>query len=762
MGNGYIATTSNQKVYTTSDLITWVLRDSSAPVGGSGQWRVTNGGSRWLLSGSYFNGVTFVPWLGYSDDGGASWQDTGFTPAGTLTVAWGVDTWVAAGGEVIYASADGLTWDILDTTSLSDNGYVDQIKYEGAFVLVGGDDNGAITMLSVDGRVWNPTTAPTGWDEAAQVVLFGGTCFIYGYRDGFSIAVFGHSDDLVTWVEDGTFDDGLVTTDGTTLVRVGYDSGVTTIATSTDGSTWTPGTIGDIDNPLSIQYADGLWFGSTNHSGAPGVFKSTDASTWTTYNATLPGALPGVITDLQRGVIPYSLTADATLRKSPSSSFTANAIIETTVVQYVAVGDYFNGTYQQAQMITSAPNSYLAWTTAYIDVNPEENFFYDVAYGNNTWVAVGAERRIYFSTDGIVWSYTGNVFPSGHYADHVIFANNLFVTSGFYGIYTSPDGITWTQRFARTIDAENIRAIAYDGTTYAALGYATIGGAGTTKTLRLTSTDGVTWTKGTDFISALRGVDLLTYGNGTWLLIGSTAFVAQRLVYTASSPTGTWTAQSTGASSLFFSSAAYGDGKFVLGASNGTIWVSTNGSSWTVPSTFVDPAHQTRVFGLLYTDTAAWLAITSERIYWTTGSVQAAWTLAHTASPDGDLQAITSGQLNLSVKTFTADAIIRKTQSNPFGEIFVANAEIAKAVFRANAVLKKTKSGSATANAVFSYIRPGEDDVTDQSARNRHDRSDAHFGLMLATSVIHNDATLLETKVRDLWNRIMEYEENSH
>jgi uncharacterized cupin superfamily protein len=96
--------------------------------------------------------------------------------------------------------------------------------------------------------------------------------------------------------------------------------------------------------------------------------------------------------------------------------------------------------------ITSAPNTAL----------------YDVAYGNNTFVAVGAAGVIYTSpgTDGTTWTARTKAGSSGNNFHFVRFAGGYFIAGQQTGpIQSSTDGITWTQNassgYVTLIDADN-------------------------------------------------------------------------------------------------------------------------------------------------------------------------------------------------------------------------------------------------------------------------------------------------------------------
>ena len=126
-----------------------------------------------------------------------------------------------------------------------------------------------------------------------------------------------------------------------------------------------------------------------------------------------------------------------------------------------------------------------------------------ITFGKGLFIAVGS--GIYTSSDGMNWTERS----SDNTLMDISYNNDIFVAVGFDGaILTSPDGIAWTYRNP-DITYLSLDAIAYGNGTFVA-----VGGNGTI----LTSPDGTTWTardSGTD--SYFTG---LTYGNGAYVVVG--------------------------------------------------------------------------------------------------------------------------------------------------------------------------------------------------------------------------------------------------
>ena len=123
-----------------------------------------------------------------------------------------------------------------------------------------------------------------------------------------------------------------------------------------------------------------------------------------------------------------------------------------------------------------------------IATTPSSNNLKDIAGdGNGFWVAVGnnAEGTMYSTDNAETWQWSASGISSQLLS--VLHDGSQFVACGstfFDPIYTSPDGLVWTDH-AFPINNASLEAIAFDGTTYIV-----VGSAG----LTASSTDLSTWT----------------------------------------------------------------------------------------------------------------------------------------------------------------------------------------------------------------------------------------------------------------------------
>jgi len=219
---------------------------------------------------------------------------------------------------------------------------------------------------------------------------------------------------------------------------------------------------------------------------------------------------------------------------------------------FVAAGDYpyVTGGNKEGALQTSANG--VNWTLTH--QSGYCNAYYDVAFLNNTFVAVGDLGHVSQSADGSNWGSvdsrgawtdtfngvayghgvyvvvapygriltspvnpgitTGYLTPTSQNLQGIVFGNGQFVVVGNSGtILTSPDGTNWTAQVSGTANALN-------AVIYAAGFYVVVGANGTV----LSSPDGVTWTaRNPGTSNTLRGV---TYGLGHFVAVGVAGTIA--------------------------------------------------------------------------------------------------------------------------------------------------------------------------------------------------------------------------------------------
>ena len=342
-----------------------------------------------------------------------------------------------------------------------------------------------------------------------------------------------------------------------TFVAVGCDDGElgyvprSIVLTSTDGATWTQRTspVATWGSLYGVTYGNGTFVavgGFDNTSTSPFILTSPDGITWTERASPITGV---------------------------------GAFLSVT---------YGNGLFVIAgtSCIVSSPDG-ITWTTRYgLSPSTPDKYFYGVAYGKGSFVAVGFDFGndnliILSSPDGATW--TKRTSPSGGSLSGITFGNDTFVAVGGAGgalVLTSPDGITWTAQTSP--HPLRLNGITYGNGIFMAVG-------GTQSPSILTSSDGATWTVGTPPAKP-RGVSYewlngVAYGNGVYVAVGGGN---QYTCVSFMSPDGiTWSRNESKYPGSPLSGVAYGSGTFVaLGGS--LVLTSSDGTAWnqtTIPIT---------------------------------------------------------------------------------------------------------------------------------------------------------------------------------
>lgn len=230
-----------------------------------------------------------------------------------------------------------------------------------------------------------------------------------------------------------------------------------------------------------------------------------------------------------------------------------------------------------------------------------------VAYGNGIFVVGGASGYVTTSIDeGTTWSPPKQLITTGSWSN-IIYANGSFMMLSFHDgkLATSTDGIIWT--IIDTYSLSYWRSLAYGNGIYVAVGpkngIMMTSSDGKTWTKRTvdsltwqniaygngifiaiadsyftTSTDGITWTKAKKISNAERGYDIITFGNGKFVVAEG------YLGHTQTTTDGkTWTTPNASAGIRNWEGIAASDGKFILVGDSGYVTTSVDGITWETP-----------------------------------------------------------------------------------------------------------------------------------------------------------------------------------
>lgn len=510
---------------------------------------------------------------------GIFWEYGGLLPSTTAwsDVAYGNGIFVAvAGYQPIWSytnapycatTTDGKTWTLRSMPSSSS---WSQVAYGGGkFVAVA--HSGTIAY-STDGITWT-----TG---SGSPVTSGYNWFSVAYGSGKFVAVAGnywaYSSDGINWTgitpPMGGSNWKFVAYNGTVFAIVG--SWMSYTAYSTDGVNWSTG--GALTGYQSYDYstyglsaANGKFF--IKPSSVATVTSSDDGNNWTWYSTPSNVWITDVLYNGSNYIgLAYPTSAAISPNGAAWTKIGTGADYNNSPIYYV------NGRYislEQSSYYVRHSTDGLSWTSNYI---PATGSWWSIAYGNGLYVlmfggAPGANTGVqayYTSPDLTTW--TGRNLPSALRTKQVKFINNKFwVGSGYpgyqEGLYSSADGITWTNSLNAYICAVEYgkgKFVSLPGWDGYNVGY--------------TSTDGVSWASFTTPWNL--GCGSIAYGNG--IFVGACHVYGtggSSLIWSTDGVLWNKTAVTHG--SLTHAHVKFYQGKFIASI-QGTIYYSYDGKTW--------------------------------------------------------------------------------------------------------------------------------------------------------------------------------------
>ncbi len=553
-------------VMTSSDGINWA---TSTAAGDNDSWRsvtyanglfvaVGDSGDRVMTSS---NGINWT--VQSAADNNDNWQSV--TYGNGLFVAVG-----NSGSDRVMVSTDGITW--ATSTAAGNNDSWQSVTYSnGLFVAVGtGLDR---VMTSPDGVTWTVRTA-VGNNDSWQSVTYGNGQFVAVSSSGDRVMyaegtpAFNETTPLTLFVDESA------TTSATTLT---YLNGETDIL---DIDLWSDtvrlqhsSTTGEIDLGTAAFY---------DFDDDGDVLFDVDGATTSIGSTATSAAL------LVASSTIFAPTANLTL----NGDFTQNGSIDFSETTLIVGGSLpqlsgnFSGSNTLGDVVID-PTGTDGWVTQSAAGNNEE--WYGVAYGTNTFVAVGigglsSNDEIMYSMDGISWATTTTDSPFGLYLGlDIIYAGGQFVSVGipYVGltpsVAVSPDGINWTSGSAAG-DNDNWFGVTYGNGTYVAVGTPSSFNVAADDVV-MYSTNGLSWATTTAAGNNDYWSDA-AYGNDTFVAVGNGEFGDAVMT----SPDGiTWTAQATDGDTDNWQGVTYGNGTFVAvgGGSDDYVMTSPDGIIWT-------------------------------------------------------------------------------------------------------------------------------------------------------------------------------------
>ncbi|MBI5767223.1 MAG: PKD domain-containing protein [Verrucomicrobia bacterium] len=542
-------------------------------------------------------------------------------PAVAGLAHWGWRNPLPAGVDLRSAVRVGSKWWIVGSTgtflTLDDRGNVDEVEFpttqhltgiaygDGRFVVSGPyydagsrEEIGSL-LTSTDGYSWTPLLTTVFDNFNLNFVAFNTGTWITASTGGLILT----SGDGVTWtrqisgvstsLRSGAFGGG-------SWVIVGNAG---RILTSPNGVTWTTRTSGVTTDLVSVAFDRGQFIAV----GASGVIlTSPDGTAWTRRTSSVTTALNAI--GSFRGVWVAAGDASVTLTSADGIAWTAATMDNKSAVGTLfvggsgdaglllgRVGEIFTastpsawrrltqGTGESRLGVIYAGGRFVAvgqntdpvsratgtpvWTSTdgvtWTRANGNLNSLAAVAYGQNRYVALGANAAIYTSTDALTWA-TGTANATAAFTC-IAAGPNLFVgASSGAAIYSSPTGTTWTQRASGLGGA--MRAAAYGAGRFVV-----VGDGGRIQQ----SADGTTWVAATSGITTalqtviyVDDVGFLAAGD-SGIMLNSTDGLA-------------WTPVETGISDSITAIASTPIGLVAAGGANGTLITSLDGSAWSV------------------------------------------------------------------------------------------------------------------------------------------------------------------------------------
>ncbi|MBI3867987.1 MAG: immunoglobulin domain-containing protein [Verrucomicrobia bacterium] len=200
----------------------------------------------------------------------------------------------------------------------------------------------------------------------------------------------------------------------------------------------------------------------------------------------------------------------------------------------------------------------VSWETSFI--GPPLLSLSSVAFGNDRFVAAG-RSRILTSKDGLQWADARFSAAGARGFLDVAFGNGTFVAVGANGsLWISTDGVDWSPSSAGPVG--NMESVAYGNGRFVA-----VGAQGSI----LTSTTGVSWkSRDSSVTTTLRGI---AFGNGKYVAVGSKGSIL------SSVGASDWKKEDSGTPDRL-ESIVFGDGVFVAVGENGTALYSVDGARW--------------------------------------------------------------------------------------------------------------------------------------------------------------------------------------
>ena len=267
---------------------------------------------------------------------------------------------------------------------------------------------------------------------------------------------------------------------------------------------------------------------------------------------------------------------------------------------FVAGGSFSSG--GTFPCVITSPDA-ITWTQTAIPGVTIQNLIRRIAFANSTFVAggfggAGYSGEIYYSTDGLTWSTSGDIAPAD--MNGLAYGNGKWVgvcttntsPTQFTPITSTDNGVNWTNGTLQTSFGGATDLFFYNGVFILTTSASKI----------VTSVDGITWTLAAN-LTALFLPIAITFGNGVFCALGSGGAIA------ISTDLTTWNlVQASYISPAYlFNDIDFFNGRFIAvginyGTSTTVILTSIYGTNWQLSDTGIglaalEPANQSLANG---------------------------------------------------------------------------------------------------------------------------------------------------------------------
>lgn len=436
-----------------------------------------------------------------------AWNGENYVMAGANTE---YDTYIMGSPSQLFISKDALTWNKVD---FKFNDSILYIEYgKGYFVASG--LNGV--YVSKDGSNWDEVITFTEGYYYHPLQYVNGKFFITAYEQG---KVYVSTDGL-KWTS-------LKFDQNKNIVNMIYFNGQYIgvgdgIFKSADGITWSKLSSSPTNTTFQAITTDGKkvvvmgWTGSQSHQVA---YVSENLSSWTKQDLSSFGHEIYGIYPVKDGFAGLAYKENGSIYSMFSKSgvnWTHKLIGNSSLADYQGVA--FNG--KRAVAVGDLGNIIYTdngsnWHSATPIANHAEYgrpYFTAIQYGANKFVAT-SNVGVFTSTDGVTWTQATYFKDKYIMLSELMWTGQYFIASGQTdGVYYSKDGTSWSKVSSVSKDGFWLHSMIYDGKKI--VGAFQIYNKGNQYVQLMQTTNGTTWSK----LNTLNAMEVeLAYNNGTYL-----------------------------------------------------------------------------------------------------------------------------------------------------------------------------------------------------------------------------------------------------